>query len=242
MTTDTPRTYAEAEVKNYCDHKFVSVQECTLCGKTFDVLPSENECWENFEAVCNKIKTEAEVERLKEEVIAAKESEAVWKTERDKADQRRLEAEADVKRIQYINLAQVTIIDGAKTEMEKLQAEVERLRSTMRSFILVSPIEFERMEKIEAEVERLNHQLLKTESDLLQSQDINSFLDTEFRIACKRAEKAEAEVERLRKQLTRAIEIAEAVLSELHFPQWNDELDAIKATLNKKNDDQHSPP
>ena len=40
---------------------------------------------------------------------------------------------------------------------------------------------------------------LKTESDLLQSQDINSFLDTEFRIACKRAEKAEAEVERLEK-------------------------------------------
>ena len=49
-----------------------------------------------------------------------------------------------------------------------------------------------------------------------------------------RAEKAEAEVERLRKQLTRAIEIAEAVLSELHFPQWNDELDAIKATLSQQ--------
>jgi septal ring factor EnvC (AmiA/AmiB activator) len=55
----------------------------------------------------------------------------------------------------------------------------------------------ERLEKAEAEVAKLNHQLLKTESDLLQSQDINSFLDTEFRIACKRAEKAEAEVERL---------------------------------------------
>ena len=47
------------------------------------------------------------------------------------------------------------------------------------------------------EVAKLNHQLLKTENDLLQSQDINSFLDTEFRIACKRAERAEAEVERL---------------------------------------------
>jgi DNA repair exonuclease SbcCD ATPase subunit len=52
-----------------------------------------------------------------------------------------------------------------------------------------------------AEVAKLNHQLLKTESDLLQSQDINSFLDTEFRIACKRADKAEAEVERLKKEL-----------------------------------------
>jgi predicted nucleic acid-binding Zn-ribbon protein len=46
----------------------------------------------------------------------------------------------------------------------------------------------------QAEVAKLNHQLLKTESDLLQSQDINSFLDTEFRIACKRAEKAEEEL------------------------------------------------
>jgi predicted nucleic acid-binding Zn-ribbon protein len=58
------------------------------------------------------------------------------------------------------------------------------------------------IKKTEAEVAKLNHQLLKTESDLLQSQDINSFLDTEFRIACKRAEKAEAEVERLKAQLT----------------------------------------
>jgi hypothetical protein len=52
--------------------------------------------------------------------------------------------------------------------------------------------------KAQAEVAKLNHQLLKAESDLLQSQDINSFLDTEFRIACKRAEKAETDVERLR--------------------------------------------
>jgi hypothetical protein len=50
-----------------------------------------------------------------------------------------------------------------------------------------------------AEVAKLNHQLLKTESDLLQSQDINSFLDTEFRIACKRAEKAEEECAKWRK-------------------------------------------
>ena len=56
---------------------------------------------------------------------------------------------------------------------------------------------------------------VKTESDLLQSQDINAFLDTEFRIACKRAEKAEAEVERLKAQLIRAVEIAEVFESEL---------------------------
>jgi hypothetical protein len=55
-----------------------------------------------------------------------------------------------------------------------------------------------------AEVAKLNHQLLKTESDLLQSQDINSFLDTEFRIACKRAEKAEAEIGKLCRELAEA--------------------------------------
>jgi len=60
----------------------------------------------------------------------------------------------------------------------------------------------DQMHKLEAEIAKLNHQLLKTESDLIQSQDINSFLDAEFRIACKRAEKAEAEV----KSLTKALE------------------------------------
>jgi CRISPR/Cas system CSM-associated protein Csm2 small subunit len=63
-------------------------------------------------------------------------------------------------------------------------------------------------QKAEEEVAKLNHQLLKTESDLLQSQDINSFLDTEFRIACKRAEKAEAEVARLREQLASTKQLA----------------------------------
>jgi hypothetical protein len=58
------------------------------------------------------------------------------------------------------------------------------------------------------EVAKLNHQLLKTENDLLQSQDINSFLDTEFRIACKRAEKAEAEAIQLKAQLNQALAIA----------------------------------
>ena len=42
-----------------------------------------------------------------------------------------------------------------RKKSQKLEADVERLRSTMRSFILVSPIEAQRMEKIEAEAERL---------------------------------------------------------------------------------------
>ena len=73
---------------------------------------------------------------------------------------------------------------------------------------------------------------LKTESDLLQSQDINSFLDTEFRIACKRAEKAEAEVERLKANLRRAVEIAVNLSYDYADTEYDDELDQLKATLN----------
>ena len=100
------------------------------------------------------------------QLIEAQESEAVWKTVADKADQRRLEAESRL-------------------------AEAEDLIKRGH----------DGWQKAEAEVAKLNHQLLKTENDLLQSQDINSFLDTEFRIACKRAEKAEAEVDRLKAEL-----------------------------------------
>ena len=51
--------------------------------------------------------------------------------------------------------------------------------------------------RAQSEVAKLNHQLLKTESDLLQSQDISFFLSGEFDIANARAKKAEAEVDRL---------------------------------------------
>jgi chromosome segregation ATPase len=76
-----------------------------------------------------------------------------------------------------------------------------------------------------AEVAKLNHQLLKTESDLLQSQDINSFLDAEFRIACKRAEKAEAQSESRRQSLAFAlneIKKAEAEVKEIRSALGDD--------------------
>ena len=75
-------------------------------------------------------------------------------------------------------------------------AKVDKCGMTFVSLEFAQELERE-LNASQAEVAKLNHQLLKTESDLLQSQDINSFLDAEFRIACKRAEKAEAEVERL---------------------------------------------
>lgn len=97
---------------------------------------------------------------------------------------------------------------GLELELTASNAEVERLTKEGELYRAansdVKRIAEER-NKAEAEVNKVNHQLLKAENDLLQSQDINSFLDTEFRIACKRAERAEAEVERLKEKLKHAV-------------------------------------
>jgi hypothetical protein len=94
-----------------------------------------------------------------------------------------------------------------------LREEVERLKKELAAWDYGTRAEREQeaRKKAEAEVAKLNHQLLKTESALLQSQDINSFLDAEFRIACKRAEKAEEVVH------DRIKSLAEDVLK-LHKP------------------------
>lgn len=83
------------------------------------------------------------------------------------------------------------------SEMQKLERELNELW-----------LRFDKQMEAEAEVNKLNHQLLKAENDLLQSQDINSFLDTEFRIACKRAERAEAEVASLNELLESTKQLA----------------------------------
>jgi hypothetical protein len=100
-------------------------------------------------------------------------------------------------------------------ELAASKAEVERLQTLPESRHKAFLDLLERAEKAEAEVAKLNHQLIKTESDLLQSQDINSFLDTEFRIACKRAEKAEAEVEMLDHLLADASETNHKLAAEV---------------------------
>ena len=50
--------------------------------------------------------------------------------------------------------------------LNELTERAERLRSTMRSFILVSPIEAQRMEKIEAEAERFRELLLRAINEI----------------------------------------------------------------------------
>lgn len=51
------------------------------------------------------------IKELEYALIAVKEPEAVWKTERDKADQRRLEAEAEVERLREA-LDTLTLVVG----------------------------------------------------------------------------------------------------------------------------------
>ena len=76
-------------------------------------------------------KLEAEVERFKEEVISAQESEAVWKTERDKADQRRLEAEAEVEKL-------ATKYFDMESACAYHMAEVERLNGLLSDLLILT--------------------------------------------------------------------------------------------------------
>lgn len=109
-----------------------------------------------------------------------------------------------------------TIVESTGNETHHRQLErAEKAEARVDHYAELINKADDKVIKLEAEVAKLNHQLLKTESDLLQSQDINSFLDTEFRIACKRAEKAEAEVEKLDHLLADASETTHKLESEV---------------------------
>ena len=66
--------------------------------------------------------------------------------------------------LQEVALANLS--QDLERELAASQAKVERIRSTMRSFILVSPIEAQRMEKIEAEAERFRELLLRAINEI----------------------------------------------------------------------------
>jgi hypothetical protein len=75
-----------------------------------------------------------EIGTLRLELIEAQESEAVWKTEADKADQRRLEAEAEVERLEAqlkraIEIAEKIWADCSNgsehTELAELKGEIK---------------------------------------------------------------------------------------------------------------------
>jgi predicted nucleic acid-binding Zn-ribbon protein len=106
-------------------------------------------------------------------------------------------SENEVERLDHL------LADASETN-HKLAAEVDMLnnilentRESRATIIEDRNLLDQELAASRAEVAKLNHQLLKTESDLLQSQDISFFLSGEFDIANARANKAEAEVERL---------------------------------------------
>jgi len=100
-----------------------------------------------------------------------------------------------------------------------------------RQIELELAVSLENQLKSQAEVAKLNHLLLKTESDLLQSQDINSYLDIELRIACKLADKAEADVAMFHELLNRAIQIADKIWADCSNGAEHTELAELKAKI-----------
>jgi ribosome-binding ATPase YchF (GTP1/OBG family) len=69
---------------------------------------------------------------------------------------------------------------------------------------------------------------------LLQSQDINSFLDTEFRIACKRAEKAEEELAEIKETYASIVNQPHFDEREVHcscVPALREEVERLKKEL-----------
>ena len=62
------------------------------------------------------------IKELEYALIAAKESEAVWKTERDKMDQRRMEAEAEVERLKELLNRAINEIEKTPFNTPKLTA------------------------------------------------------------------------------------------------------------------------
>jgi hypothetical protein len=135
---------SEAEVKKYCDHQLVAVKECTLCGKTFDVLPSENECWAGFYAVCEKIKlgTDTPQEAACPHCGAARNFHSIiyWEchsslTQRSAlciARERAHKAEAEVKELK------LELAVSLKNQVKAMQ-EVERLRKYVAILEIYSP-------------------------------------------------------------------------------------------------------
>jgi hypothetical protein len=91
----------------------------------------------NLKAICDEQQSTLKfwgqvIEELRLKVIAARESEGVWKTERDKADQRRLEAEAKVERLKDTLNRTIAEIEKAPFHSPKLTAFIaEKYRDEM---------------------------------------------------------------------------------------------------------------
>ena len=124
-TTDTPRTDA-ARKGDWVHYTIAMMLEQELAAWRLLVIGEiAIEQQETLKKLVGEIGT------IRLELIAAQESEAVWKTERDKADQRRLEAEADVERLNA-ELDSIHRLRPTRDDVKKLEDEVERLKAEVK--------------------------------------------------------------------------------------------------------------
>lgn len=184
MTTDTPRTDAKS-----VDH--IGFYSCATVTSDF-ARQLERELAISLE---NQCKSQAEVARLNNTLENTRISRDTIIEDRNLLDQELAASKAEVEHIKTL------LKDIPAVHINTLRGNIATLSWDSYEHILGPHPCRDRAEKAEAEVAKLNHQLLKTESDLLQSQDINSFLDAEFRIACKRSEKAEEELAEIKETL-----------------------------------------
>jgi hypothetical protein len=100
----------------------------------------------------------AEIGTVRLELIAAQESEAVWKTVADKADQRRIEAEARLAEAELL-------IQRGHDGWQKAEAEVERLKKLCEMAIESAEDALEERDlkrRIEDDIRTLKEDLNKT--------------------------------------------------------------------------------
>ena len=113
---ETPGDPVTSEEAKFADCTVFS-QEVKRLEAEVERLRGQHGCGPMVKATLKQMVFEIGTLRL--ELIAAQESEAVWKTEADKADQRRLEAEDDLMRTEI----------EMQLEIDKAEAEVERLKA-----------------------------------------------------------------------------------------------------------------
>jgi len=129
---------------------------------------------------------------------------------------------------------------GLARRVVEAETKLEVAEQQIRNCLEIIDDDAKEKSELKDEVAKINHQLLNTESDLIQSQAeverLKKELDawdygTRAKREQSRAEKAEAEVERLRSQLTRSVEIAEKIWADCSNGSEHTELATLKVEI-----------
>jgi len=129
---------------------------------------------------------------------------------------------------------------GLVRRVVEAETKLEVAEQQIRNCLEIIDDDAKEKSELKDEVAKINHQLLNTESDLIQSQAeverLKKELDawdygTRAKREQSRAEKAEAEVERLRSQLTRSVEIAEKIWADCSNGSEHTELATLKVEI-----------